>query len=81
MLANLIVNILIGAAAGWLAGSIMGSGGSWLRNIILGLVGGVVGSVVCKLLGLGGATNWIGSILISAAGACLLIWVARKLFK
>ncbi len=78
---SFIVSIIIGGIAGWLAGKIMGTEHSVIINIILGLVGGLLGGWIVKLIGLGGATNWIGTILIDVVGACILIWIARKIFK
>lgn len=77
---NFIVSLIIGGVSGWLAGKIMNSEGSLLRNIILGLVGGLVGGLIGKIIGIG-ATGFIGSVIISVAGACLLIWLAKKIFK
>lgn len=77
---NFLVTLLSGAIAGWLAGIIMKSNGSLLRNIILGLVGGVVGSIVLGIIGIGGS-GFIGGILVSVVGACLLVWLGRKIFK
>lgn len=77
---SFIAAIIIGGISGWLAGKIMDSHHSVIINILLGLVGGVVGGWLGGLIGIG-ATGTIGSILISVAGACLLIWLSRKLFK
>lgn len=77
---SFIVAILIGGVSGWLAGRIMGVNGSWIINILLGLVGGLVGGLLGSIIGVG-ATNWIGSILISVVGACILIWAYRTFFK
>ena len=77
---SFIVSLIIGGGSGWIAGQIMKSTHSTIINIILGLLGGVVGGFLGSLIGVG-ATNWIGSILISVVGACILIWVYRKLFK
>ena len=75
-----IVSLIIGGVSGWLAGKIMDSKHNVIINIILGLVGGALGGWLGGLIGIG-ATGWIGSILISVIGACILIWIARKIFK
>ena len=80
MIFKIIVTLLIGACAGWLAGKVMNHDGKLVENIILGLVGSVVGGLVAGLLGIY-AGSWIGSILISAFGACLCIFAVRKLRK
>lgn len=77
---NFIVALLIGGLSGWLAGKIMKSEGSLIRNIILGLVGGLVGGLLFGILGLG-ANGLLGSIIVSVAGACLLVWLGRKFLK
>ena len=78
---NWILSLLIGALAGWIAGKLMHSKGGLLRNIILGIVGGAVGSFLASLLGLYAKTFSIGGLLISVVGACVVIWIGRKLFK
>ena len=42
------------------------------------LVGGAVGSLAAGLIGIG-STNMLGGTLISVAGACLVIYLARLL--
>lgn len=80
---DIIISIIIGAAAGWLAGKMMKSkseGIVW--NIILGIVGGFVGSWLFGLLGFGGeGGSLIGSLITGTLGAVLLIFLNRKLFK
>lgn len=76
---HFILNLILGGLAGFLAGKIMESRGGMLRNIILGLVGGVIGGALLGLFGMN-ATNWIGQVIVSVVGACVLIWVGRKVF-
>lgn len=79
MLINIIITILIGALVGWLAGLIMKTDhGFWLR-VLLGVVGSAVGRLIAGLLGIHAETVSIGGILISVAGACLVVWLMRKL--
>ena len=49
-----------------------------IRNVILGLVGGAVGGYIGNLLGIGG--GWVTGIILSIAGACLVVWIVKKLF-
>jgi len=80
---ELLGAILIGAAAGWLAGRIMKSkseGVVW--NIILGIVGGFFGGWILQFVGFGGKdASWIASIITGTVGASLLIFINRKVFK
>ena len=74
---NILLWIVLGALAGWLAGMIMGQEGrNWLVNILIGVLGAAIGGVVASLLGLGGITGFdLYSLLIAVAGACLLLGV------
>lgn len=80
---ELLVAVLIGAAAGWLAGKIMKSkseGVVW--NIILGIVGGFFGGWLFGFFGYNGdQASWLGSLITGTVGAVLLIFINRKLFK
>ena len=73
---NLLVWILFGALAGWLAGLIMGDRRSWLGNIVVGILGSALGGFVASLLGFGGVSGFnLYSLLIAVGGACLLLWI------
>lgn len=75
---SVIISLALGAVAGWLAGIVMNSRGTLLRNIIIGIVGGFLGSYLFSLLGISFA-GYIGTIIESAAGACVLIFLFRLL--
>ena len=79
-LVQLLIAIAIGAVAGFLASKIMGSKGGLLRNIIMGIIGGIVGSFILGLVGISGS-GYIGTIVVSVIGACLVIAVGRLLFR
>ncbi len=81
MIWNIIITILIGALVGWLAGQLMKSKQGFWLNALLGIVGSAVGRFLAGLLGIHADTISIGGILISVAGACLVVWLVRKLFK
>ena len=79
MIWNIIITILIGALVGWLAGLIMKSEhGFWVR-VLLGSVGSAVGRLIAGLIGIHAETVSIGGVIISVAGACLVVWLMRKL--
>ena len=50
------------------------------KNIIFGVVGGLVGGFIAQQIGLA-ASGFIGNLLISVAGACIVIWLGKTLFK
>jgi uncharacterized membrane protein YeaQ/YmgE (transglycosylase-associated protein family) len=70
--------IIVGLIAGWLATQIMGGRRGVVGNAVLGLIGAIVGGVLFSLLGLGVATNIVGSILIATVGAVIILAVVGK---
>lgn len=67
--------IIIGIAAGFLAGKIMRGGGfGVIINLILGIVGGVLGGWVFGLFGIA-ASGIIGSLITATVGALSLIHI------
>ena len=80
-LTSLIVWIIIGAVAGWLAGKIMKGGGfGLLGNIIIGIIGAFIGGFVFGLLGIT-AGGIIGSIVMATVGAVLLLYIVKLIKK
>lgn len=73
---NLLWFILIGLAAGWLAGRIMKTGGSLVINLIVGVIGALLGGFLFDLLriSIGGL---LGSLITATIGAIVLIWLLR----
>ncbi|MBE5782227.1 MAG: GlsB/YeaQ/YmgE family stress response membrane protein [Clostridiales bacterium] len=79
---NILLWIILGALAGYLASLIMGGGRSWLANVIIGVLGAGIGGFVASLLGLGGVTGFnLYSLLVAVAGACLLLGLFNLLKK
>lgn len=75
----LIAQIVIGIAAGWLAGKIMrGRGFGVLIDLLVGILGSVLGGFVFSLLGLY-SSGLIGHLVTATVGAMLLLYLARKL--
>jgi uncharacterized membrane protein YeaQ/YmgE (transglycosylase-associated protein family) len=80
-MAALLVHLLIGALAGWLAGKLMkGAGFGLLGNMAVGIIGAVIGGWVFGLLGISFKYEFIGSLITAVAGASLLL-AAVKLIK
>lgn len=76
---NLIVFLVIGAVAGWLAGKLMkGHGFGVLGNIAVGIVGSLIGGFVFNIIGIT-ASGLIGSIITATAGAAILLFVVAKI--
>jgi len=71
--------LLIGLAAGWLAGQLVKGGGFGLAgDLAVGVIGAILGGMLFGLLGLK-ATGPVGSLVTATAGAVLLIVLLRKL--
>lgn len=75
---ELILWIVLGAVAGWVASMIMGSSNSLLTDIVLGIVGALAGGFIMNLFGQTGVTglNWY-SLFVAVLGAIVLIWLGR----
>jgi uncharacterized membrane protein YeaQ/YmgE (transglycosylase-associated protein family) len=71
---SLIVSLIIGAVAGWIAGQLMrGVGFGLIGNIIVGMVGAVVAGLL--LPGFWPITGIAGAIIHSAIGAIIVLFV------
>jgi uncharacterized membrane protein YeaQ/YmgE (transglycosylase-associated protein family) len=78
MLINLIVWILFGALAGWIASMIMGRDSQMgaLANIIVGIIGAVLGGFLMNLFGAPGVTGFnLYSLLVAIVGAVVLLFL------
>ena len=76
---GIIGALIMGALVGWIAGKLMDAEGCLFRNILIGIIGSAVGGTVFGLLGFY-AHGWIANLIVNVAGACLFIWLGRKLF-
>ena len=75
---NLIYFLLIGLAAGWLAGTIMkGHSFGLLHNLIIGVVGAILGGFLFQLVGLL-AVGLLGSLISATVGAIILLLILQK---
>lgn len=73
---SLIVWLVIGGIAGWLAGQIMTGGGLGLAgNIIVGIVGAVVAGWLFPTLGFAIGGPILGAIINALIGAIIVLFV------
>jgi len=76
---SLIIWLVLGAVAGWVAGQIMkGRGFGTIGNIIVGIVGSFLGGWLGGQLGIAGSQTGglnIASILTAIVGACVLLFI------
>jgi len=69
--------LLIGLAAGWLAGQIMGGGGFGLvGDLVVGVIGALLGGFLFGLLGMH-AGGVLGNLFMATIGAIVLLWLLR----
>jgi len=77
---GLIMTLVIGGIAGWLAGNILkGRSFGLLVNIVLGIVGAFIGNYAFGLVGIA-AAGLIGQLVAATIGALILLFVVG-LFK
>lgn len=77
----ILIWLLIGAIAGWLAGIIVkGYGFGIVGNIVVGIIGAVLGGWLLGVLGLG-TYGIIGAIVSATIGAIVLLLLLRFLRK
>ena len=76
---DIIWFLLIGIAAGWLAGQFIKGGGFGLvGDLIVGVLGAVLGGFVFGLVGIS-AAGLLGSLICATAGAVLLLLILRAI--
>jgi uncharacterized membrane protein YeaQ/YmgE (transglycosylase-associated protein family) len=80
-LTSLVVFLIIGAVAGWLAGMVMKGGGfGLLGDIVVGILGAFVGGWLFGALGIS-AGGFIGAVVTAFVGACVLLLIIRLIKK
>lgn len=79
-LTSLLLFLLIGAVAGWLATQIMkGRTYGLVGNIIIGVIGAFLGGWLFDLVGLSVSGGLLGALLTALVGAIVLLWILRLL--
>ncbi|MGH7539160.1 MAG: GlsB/YeaQ/YmgE family stress response membrane protein [Gemmatimonadales bacterium] len=74
---QLVWFLLIGLAAGWLAGKVMGGKGYGLvGDLIIGVIGAVLGGWLFSVLDIA-VGGLVGALITAFVGALLLIYVLR----
>jgi uncharacterized membrane protein YeaQ/YmgE (transglycosylase-associated protein family) len=74
--------ILIGLAAGWLAGQLMRGGGfGIIGDIIVGVIGALLGGFLFRTLGVFPGGGLFGSLIVATIGAVVLLLLLRMIKK
>ena len=74
----LLVILLVGAIAGWLAGQIVqGTGFGLIADICIGIIGALIASWLFPQLGVRLGSGIVGSIISATLGAIILLVILR----
>jgi uncharacterized membrane protein YeaQ/YmgE (transglycosylase-associated protein family) len=77
---SIIIWLVIGAIAGWLAGLLVKGGGFGLiGEIVIGIIGGFIGGWLAGVLGITIGSGLIASIITAVIGAVILLVIVRAL--
>jgi uncharacterized membrane protein YeaQ/YmgE (transglycosylase-associated protein family) len=74
---GILLWLVIGLVAGWLASMVMHSPHGILMDLVLGLVGSLVGGSLASALFHWSANSISGSLVVAFAGAVVLIALSR----
>lgn len=78
---GLILFLVIGAVAGWIAGTLMKGGGfGVVGNLIVGIIGAFLGGMIFSWLGIA-AGGLLGSLVTATIGAIILLFLVGLLKK
>lgn len=78
---DILLFILLGGIAGWIASKIMATDESMglVANIVVGMIGAVIGGLIFNLLGGSGTTGFnIYSLLVAIIGSIILLWLVKQ---
>ena len=79
---SIIVWIIIGGLAGWVAGMIMKEQGSLVKNIIVGIVGALIGGFIMSFFGAEGFTGFnLWSFVVALLGSVVLLAIINFVTK
>lgn len=71
---SIVILLIIGAVAGWLAGQIVsGYGFGLIGNIVVGIVGAFIASMILPRIGLGMGGGILAAIVHATIGAVILL--------
>jgi len=75
---SLLVILLVGLAAGWLAGQVVqGTGFGLIGDMVIGVIGAFIGGWLMPQLGIHLGVGIISAIINATIGAILLLFIIR----
>jgi len=73
---SILVMLIVGAIAGWLAGKLVqGFGFGMIWNIVIGIIGAFIGVALLTRLGIVPFSGFFGSIVNATIGALILLLI------
>jgi uncharacterized membrane protein YeaQ/YmgE (transglycosylase-associated protein family) len=77
-LQSLLIFIVVGVVAGWLAGQLVRGGGFGLvGDLVVGVIGALIAGWLFPRLGVSLGSGIVGAIISSAIGAIILLVIIR----
>ncbi|HEV7121620.1 MAG TPA: GlsB/YeaQ/YmgE family stress response membrane protein [Candidatus Paceibacterota bacterium] len=77
---GILIWIVLGALAGWIASMIVRSQQGLLLDIITGIVGALIGGWVMSLFGYGGVSGFnVYSIVVAIIGSVILLVIVKAI--
>lgn len=80
MLFHVLSSLILGLLSGYIACQIMHQRSGMVLNLIIGVVGAGIGNFLFGLFGLT-SYSWLGDLLVSIVGACVLLWLVNYLMS
>jgi uncharacterized membrane protein YeaQ/YmgE (transglycosylase-associated protein family) len=79
---NLVLFLIIGGLAGWIAGTIVkGRGFGLIGNVGVGVVGALIGGWLFGVLGIWSGGGLLGELILAVVGAIVLLFVIGLIKK
>jgi uncharacterized membrane protein YeaQ/YmgE (transglycosylase-associated protein family) len=79
---SILVILVVGLIAGWLAGHIVkGTGYGLVADLCIGIVGALIGNWLLPRLGLHLGAGWISAIITATIGAVILLIILRLVYR
>jgi uncharacterized membrane protein YeaQ/YmgE (transglycosylase-associated protein family) len=77
---SILIWILLGGVAGWIASLFMKTDASQgiFLNIVVGIIGAMIGGFVFSFFGADGVSGFnLYSLLVAVVGAVVLLWIVK----
>jgi uncharacterized membrane protein YeaQ/YmgE (transglycosylase-associated protein family) len=75
---SILLWIVFGALAGWIASLVMKTRQGLLLDIVVGIIGAVIGGFIFRAFGATGVSGFnVYSLLVAILGAIILLWIVK----